>query len=44
MEKIQDYYFSRFESMIAKKWDKSHGFPCEAPERKVEIVKKKQEV
>jgi len=44
MEKIQEYYFSRFESMIARKWDKSHGFPCEVPERKVEIVKKKQEV
>jgi hypothetical protein len=44
MEKIQEYYFSRFDSMIAKKWEKSHGFPCEVPERKVEIVKKKQEV
>ena len=44
MEKIQDYYFSRFESMIAKRWAKSHGHPCEVPERKVEIVKKKQEV
>lgn len=44
MEKMQEYYITRFETMMAKKWAKSHGHPCEVQERKIEIQRKIEEV
>ncbi|KAL4430058.1 hypothetical protein ABPG74_013505 [Tetrahymena malaccensis] len=43
MEKVQEYYLSRFESMIPQKWAESHSFPLEVPKRKVEIQREIEE-
>lgn len=44
MEKVQEYFHSRFESMIPKKWAECHAFPCDVPKRKVEIEREMEEV
>jgi 5-bromo-4-chloroindolyl phosphate hydrolysis protein len=44
MEKIQDYFYSRFESMIPKKWAESHAHPFEVPKRKIDIQREIEEV
>lgn len=43
MEKVQEYFNSRFESMIPKKWAESHAHPCDVPKRKVEIEREIEE-